>query len=212
MKYMEHSVMRSWCHLATVLVLACFAPGCAELDQLMKPRVEGLQQAPGFNGAVLTQGGIGEVHVESNLRDEPLAINSLEAMLVASVRQKRRDILVSENGRYQVTATLLANDVSKRSDNFDSHIYRWTKRRVKVNYAVTETGRQEPLWSGIIETSREELSSYETDKDNNTGKAIDAVVAAINKKDMYPYPSPPIFSDIAKLNFEGFALNLPSAK
>ena len=38
------------------------------------------------------------------------------------------------------------------------------------------------------------------------------VVAVVSGKELYPYPSAPLFSDIAQLNFEGFALNLPMVK
>ena len=78
---------------------------------------------------------------------------------------------------------------------------------------VTNAATEEQVWTGIIETSNEEVSNYELDKDaNSTDKAIDAVVAIVSGKEVYPYPSAPLLSDIARLNFEGFALNLPMAK
>jgi hypothetical protein len=40
----------------------------------------------------------------------------------------------------------------------------------------------------------------------------DELISAINKKEVYPYPSPPLLSDIMKLNFEGFVLNIPREK
>ena len=204
----------SMCKLAAaLLVFTCLLSACAEFEQLTKPRVEGLQHAPSFDNASLVEGGFSEIHVQSSLTDKKININAYETMLIAAIREKRRDVTVSQDGRYTVTANIIANDVTQRADNLESHIYKWSKRRVKVSYVVTETATQEQVWSGIIETYREELASYESDKEQKkSDKVIDAVVAVINKKDIYPYPSPPLLSDIAKLNFEGFALNLPRAK
>jgi hypothetical protein len=41
---------------------------------------------------------------------------------------------------------------------------------------------------------------------------LDAIAAAISKQKTYPYPAPPLFTDVTKRNFEGFALNLPMVK
>ena len=64
----------------------------------------------------------------------------------------------------------------------------------------------------LVQEEVRELSSYEVESRDNTGKVVDAVVAAISQQELYPYPSPPLFNDVAKLNFEGFALNLPLEK
>jgi len=213
MKYGVDSMLLRGKFAAVVLFITCFICSCAEFDQLMKPRVEGLQQAPGFDGVSLREGSMGEIHVQTSLNDQAFNASILETTLIAAIRQKRPEVLVSQNGRYQVTASLLANDVTKRSDNFDDHIYRWTKRRVKVSYLVTDATTTDQVWSGIIDVNREEVASYEVKKDAKKGdKVVDAVIAAISKKETYPYPSPPLFVDIAKLNFEGFALNLPMDK
>jgi len=205
---------RSFGALTPVLLgLVLLLSGCAELDQLMKPRVEGLQKAPGFDGDALTKGGLGEIHVQSNLTSNEMNTNSLEMMLVGAIREKRRDLQISQTGAYQVDATLLANDVTKRSDSFETHLYRWTKRSVKINYEVTETESGKPVWSGIIDTNRESIASYEFDQDEKSrDKVIKSVIAALNKEDRYPYPSAPLFSEVAKTNFQGFALNLPRDK
>ena len=82
-----------------------------------------------------------------------------------------------------------------------------------MKYEVLDTQSKEQVWSGIIETSREELASYESGKkQKNSDKVVDAVVSVINKTDMYPHPSPPLFFDLARLNFDGFVLNLPLDK
>ncbi len=196
--------------LITILLFSlCFVSACAEFDQLMKPRVEGLQLDTGFDSASLRAGGVGEIHLQSSLT-EHININTLETILIAAIREKRRDVTVSQDGRYQITANLIANDVTQRTDNFENHIYKWTKRRVKVNYIVIETATKKQVWGGLIETSREELASYDIKNDKKTSeKVLDILAAAISNQEVYPYPSPPLFDDIAKLNFEGFALNLP---
>lgn len=196
-----------------VLLSACFLASCAELDQLMKPRVQGLQKATGFDAAALQEGGIGESHIHTSLVDDEIHINALETMFITAVRDKRRDVTIGKTGRYQITANIIADDVTQRADNFDTHYYRWSKRRVKVSYEIDDSETAEQVWSGIIETSLEEVASYEISKNDKTSdKVIDVVVAVINKKEVYPYPSPPLFSDVVKSNFEGFALNLPIEK
>lgn len=213
MTYNAGSLKSRNINLSILLVLLCLVSACAEFDQLMKPRVEGLQQDPGFDGAALQEGGIGESHIHSSINDKDININVLETLLIAAIREKRRDLLISQGGRYEIEASLIANDVTKRSDNFDTHIYRWTNRRVKVSYVVVEIETAKQVWSGIIETSREEVASYEVKKgEKSSDKLIDIVVAAVNKTDKHPYPSAPLFSDVAKLNFQGFALNLPLEK
>lgn len=213
---MKHS--KAWASnfgtlIPVLLGLVLFLTACAELDQLMKPRVEGLQMAPGFDSDALTKGGLGEIHVQSNLAINEMKSHSLEVMLVAAIREKRRDLQVSSSGSYEVDATLLANDVTTRSDNFETHLYRWTKRSVKISYQVTESETGKPVWSGIIDTNRESIASYEFDQDEKSrDKVIKAVIAALNKEDRYPYPSAPLLSEVAKLNFQGFALNLPRDK
>ena len=54
------------------LVLGSIVGACAELDQLMKPSVQGLQKASGFNGEALQLGGVGEVHVHSSLANKKI--------------------------------------------------------------------------------------------------------------------------------------------
>ena len=79
------------------------------------------------------------------------------------------------------------------------------------NLAEKDTGQR--VWSGIIDTYQENIASYEFDKDEKSrDKVINAVIAALNKVDRYPYPSPPQLNDVAKINFQGFALNLPRDK
>lgn len=213
MKNVVNSILLRGKFAAIALVITCFICSCAEFDQLMKPRVEGLQQAPGFDGASLREGGMGEIHVQTSLNDKAFNASILETTLISAIRQKYPEVLINQNGRYQVTASLLANDVTKRSDNFDDHIYRWTKRRVKVSYIVTDVTIKDQVWSGIIDVNSEEVASYDINKDAKKGdKLVDAVVAAISKKETYPYPTPPLFVDVTKLNFEGFALNLPRDK
>lgn len=195
------------------VLLMLFQSGCAEFDQLMKPRVEGLQKAPGFDNDALTKGGLGEIHVQSNIVSNEINTNTLEVMLVAAIREKRRDLYVSQDGVYEVDATILSNDVTNRSDSFDTHLYRWSKRSIKVNYQVTEKNTGQRVWSGIIDTYQENIASYEFDKDEKSrDKVINAVIAALSKEDRYPYPSPPQLNDVAKMNFQGFALNLPRDK
>jgi len=91
-------------------------------------------------------------------------------------------------------------------------IYKWSKRRIKISYVVIDTSTGEQVWSGIIETYDEQLSSYDQKKKKSSDKVLDVITAAINKKELYPYPAPPFFSDVMKRNFEGFALNLPLKK
>ena len=43
-------------------------------------------------------------------------------------------------------------------------------------------------------------------------KVINAVIAALNKEDRYPYPSPPLFNEVVKMNFQVFVLNMPRDK
>lgn len=207
----KNNCSKSFAALIPVFLgLVFLLSGCAELDQLMKPRVEGLYKAPGFDGDALTKGGLGEIHVQSNLSSNEMNSNSLEMMLVAAIREKRRDVQISQSGAYEVDATLLANDVTKRSDSFDTHLYRWTKRSVKVSYEITESETGKPVWNGIIDTNSESIASYEFDQDEKSrDKVIKSAIAALNKEDRYPYPSAPLLSEVAKTNFQGFALNLP---
>lgn len=204
----------SCCRMIPVLLLLTLViSGCAEFDQLMKPRVEGLYTAPGFDNQALVEGNFGEIHVNSNLSREKVNHNTLETMLVAAIRDKRRDLMVSRDGAYEVDANLLSNDVTRRSDNFDTHLYRWTKRTIKVNYEVTEAESGKQVWSGIITTYREDIASYEFDQNEKSrDKVIGAVIAALNKEDRYPYPSPPLFNEVVKMNFQGFVLNMPRDK
>ena len=196
--------------LGVALVSVLCLVACAELDQLMKPRVEGLQQASRFDGTALSEGGVGEVHVQSRLTKNDINISAFETQLIASIRQKRPDLSISQAGRFSITANLIANDVSQRSDSFDSHLYRWTKRRLRVSYVVINSENSEQVWSGIIETYIEDIASYEVDQNEKSqDKLIDAVVSAISKEEKNPYPSPPLLGDVARMNFEGFALNLP---
>ena len=198
---------------ALVMISACFLGGCAELDQLTKPRVEGLQQDPGFDGATLAAGGIGATSVSSDVTGKKVNVDSLQVMLDVAIRNKRPDLAVSHDGRYSVKADVIANDVSKRTEDIGSTVYRWTKRRVMVNYQVRDITTGNRVWSGLIETYEESLSSYEKmKKEKSRDKVLDAIAAAISKEKSQPYPEPPLFSDVAKLNFEGFALNLPVNK
>lgn len=99
------------------------------------------------------------------------------------------------------------------TNSFETHLYRWTKRSVKMSYRVTATETGKQVWSGIIDTYQENLASFEFDKDEKSSdKVVNAVIAALNKEERYPYPSPPSLSDVAKKNFQGFALNLPRNK
>jgi hypothetical protein len=201
-------------HLPSKLIILllfslCFVNACADFDQLMKPRVEGLLLDTGFNGASLRAGGVGEIHLQSSLTEQ-ININTLETILITAIRQKRRDVTVRQDGRYQITANLIANDVTQWTETFKGQNNKWTKRRVKVNYSVIETASNKQVWGGLIETSREELASYDIENDKKLSEKVhDVLTSLIIKREVYPYPSPPLFDDIAKLNFEGFALNLP---
>lgn len=84
-------------------------------------------------------------------------------MLVTAIREKRRDLIISPQGSYAVNATVLSDDITKRSDSYETHLYRWTKRNVKVNYQVTETQSGDQVWSGIIDTYSENFASFEFD-------------------------------------------------
>ncbi len=91
--------------------------------------------------------------------------------------------------------------------------YRWTKRRVKVSYVVVDVTTGGQVWSGIIETYDESIATYEKKKEKKSiDKVLDAIATSISKKKQYPYPSPPLFTDVMKRNFEGFAMNLPFEK
>ena len=69
------------------------------------------------------------------------------------------------------------------------------------------------MLSGIITTYREDIASYEFDQDEKSrDKVINAVIAALNKEDRYPYPSPPLFNEVVKMYFQGFVLNMPRNK
>lgn len=200
------------CSLQVVLVLALtgFIAGCTELDRLTKPGVEGLLLAPDFNNAALINGGLGAARVGSSLKDAAVDPEVLETLLTTAIRSKRPEVPLGARGRYQVTAKVIANDVSKRSDDIEGTIYRWAKRRVKVNYAVIDGATQRQVWGGVIETENETLSTYEKRKKKKSSeRIIDEIIQAVTETEPYPYPDPPIFSDVAKQNFEGFALNLP---
>lgn len=195
-----------------VLVIVTLLGGCAELDQLTKPRVEGLHKVEGFNNAVLTEGGFGKTGVVSSLADADINTEALQPMLEAAIRKKRSDLLVSSDGRYQLTANVIANDISQREDVLENTVYKWTKRRIKVSYKVIDSTTGEQVWTGIIQTDDEPIASYEIKSKKSKDKVLDAVAAAISKTEQYPYPAAPVFSDVAKRNFEGFALNLPKKK
>jgi hypothetical protein len=59
MRYTAGSLTLRKLKIATFLFPLCLVSACAEFDQLMKPRVEGLQRGPGFDAAALREGGIG---------------------------------------------------------------------------------------------------------------------------------------------------------
>ncbi|MCP4284980.1 MAG: hypothetical protein GY792_11075 [Gammaproteobacteria bacterium] len=195
-------------------ILISVMPGCADLDRLTKPRVDGLQRAQYFNSSTLREGGIGDTRVLSSLAPgDVINLATLKPMLDASIRNKRPDLAVNSSGRFQVTANIIANDVSNREDDLDTQIYKWSGRRVKVSYTVIDASTKERVWSGIIESSGETLATYEKKKaEKSRDKVLDAVIAVISKREPRPYPSPPIFSDIVQRNFDGFALNLPFDK
>ena len=196
--------------LATLaLTLMSMATGCAELDQLTKPRVEGLQRAHEFDSAALTEGGFGNTKVTSSLMVEEVNSDALEPMFAAAIRKKRPDLITGSNGLYDITANVIANDVSQREDTLENTIYKWTKRRVKVSYTVVNSSTGVQVWTGIIQTYQEPMASYEITSKKSKDKVLDAVVAALSKTEQYPYPATPVFSDVMKLNFEGLALNLP---
>ncbi len=106
-------------HATTLLVSIGLIAGCAELDRLTKPRVEGLQQADDFNSALLTEGGVSNTQVRSSLTGDKVNTEVLETILSGAIRSKRPDVAVGLSGRYQVTANVIANDVSKRNDDLD---------------------------------------------------------------------------------------------
>jgi len=104
--------------------------------------VEGLQQARDFISALLTKGGFSNTQVRSSLAGDKVNTEVLETMLDGAIRSKRPDVAVGSNGRYQVTANVIANDVSNRDDDLDNTIYRWAKRRVKVSYVVASLSHE----------------------------------------------------------------------
>lgn len=200
------------CSAQAVLLLALtgFVAGCAELDRLTKPGVEGLLLAPDFTSAALTDGGLGAARVGASLKGDAVDPEVLETLLTTAIRSKRPDVPLGARGRYQVTARVIADDVSKRGDDIEGTIYRWAKRRVKVNYAVVDGATQRQVWGGVIETENETLVTYEKEKKKKSSERIvDEIIQAITETEPYPYPDPPFFSDVVKQNFEGFALNLP---
>ena len=200
--------------ISAVIIPVCLLGGCAELDQLTRPRVEGLQQDSGFDDASLVTGGVGAASVHSSLTgNKKINTDALQIMLGTAIRSKRPDLTVKNDGRYVVKANIIANDVSKRTDDLENTLYKWTKRRVMVNYVVSDTTTGKPVWSGTIETYEEALASYNKKKDEKSrDKVLDAIAAAISKQETHPYPAAPLFTDVARRNFEGFALNLPIEK
>ena len=199
-------------YATALLVSISLITGCAELDRLTKPRVEGLQKTRDFNSASLTASGFSNAQVISSLAAGEINTAGLEPMLDGAIRSKRPDLAIGPSGRYQVTANVIANDVSHRDDQLDKTFYKWSSRRIKVSYVVVDTSTEERVWSGIIETSDEQLASYEKKKKKSSDKVLDAIAAAISKEEQYPSPNPPFISDVVKRNFEGFALNLPHEK
>lgn len=197
-----------------LLTSMIFILGCAELDRMTKPKVRGLQQAVNFDQPALIEGGIGNTQLSSSLPSgDEINIEALEPTLAASIRSKRRDVDVHSDGLYLVSANIIADDISRRESDLDTTLYRYTKRRVKVNYAIVDSSTEEQVWSGIIETYEEAVASYEKSENQKSSDAIvDAVTEAITKKELRPYPEAPIFGDVLKLNFDGFALNLPYEK
>ncbi|WP_299397328.1 hypothetical protein [Pelagibius sp.] len=194
----------------SALVTAAFLAGCETLDHLTAPGVEGLLLAPDFTAVALTDGGIGDTGVRSTLDGRTVSPQSLQTMLTAAIRSKRPDVFVGTRGRYQVSAQVIGDDVSKRSQDIEGTTYRWAKRQVRVSYSVVDgaTGRQ--VWGGIIATENETLATYEIQRPTKTSeRVLEEIVTALTDTDPYPYPDPPAFNAVVTQNFEGFALNLP---
>jgi len=183
MNFSTSSIKNFGIYATTLLVTISLITGCAELDRLTKPRVEGLQQAHDFNSVVLTEGGISNTRVRSSLKGNAVNTEVLETMLDGAIRTKRPDVAVGSSGRYHVTANVIANDVSKRDDDLDNTIYKWTKRRVKVSYVVVDVSTGGQVWSGIIETYDESMATYEKKKEKKSiDKVLDAIATSISKK------------------------------
>jgi hypothetical protein len=195
-----------------VLIATSFLSGCAEFDRMIKPRVEGKYSADEFNHSALVAGGVDKLIITTGLVSDDINTDALLPLFEAAIRTKRPDLAIDSSGRYSITANVIANDVSKRESDLEGTIYKWTKRRVRVSYNVEDTSTDQQVWKGIIETYAEPLVSYVKKDQTSKDKVYDAVIAAITKTELYPYPSPPFFSDVVKLNFEGFALNLPFEK
>ncbi|WP_420347392.1 hypothetical protein [Pelagibius sp.] len=192
------------------LVVATFLAGCETLDHLTAPGVEGLLLAPDFTAVALTDGGIGNTGVRSTLDGKTVSPEALQTMLTAAIRSKRPDVFVGARGRYQVSAQVIGDDISQRSQDIEGTTYRWAKRQVRVSYTVVDgaTGRQ--VWGGIIATENETLATYEIKQPKKTSERMpEEIVTALTDTDPYPYPDPPAFNDVVTQNFEGFALNLP---
>lgn len=200
--------------LVVLFASTTFMLGCAEFDRITKPKVRGLQQAVNFDQSALIEGGIGNTQLSSSLKSgDEINIEALQPTLAASIRSKRRDIDVSSDGLYQISADIIADDISRRESDLDTALYKYTKRRVKVNYTIIDSSTDEHVWSGIIETYEEALASYEkTGKEKSSDAIVEAVTEAVTKKELRPYPDAPFFGDVLKLNFDGFALNLPYEK
>ncbi len=196
--------------LFLTLVVATFLAGCETLDHLTAPGVEGLLLAPDFTAVALTDGGIGNTGVRSTLDGKTVSPEALQTMLTAAIRSKRPDVFVGARGRYQVSAQVIGDDISQRSQDIEGTTYRWAKRQVRVSYTVVDgaTGRQ--VWGGIIATENETLATYEIKQPKKTSERMpEEIVTALTDTDPYPYPDPPAFNDVVTQNFEGFALNLP---
>lgn len=198
--------------VVSLVFMVMMGTACSELDRMTKPRVQGKVKSAEFDASALRGGGVGELMISSSLNSNDVNANALLPVFEAAIRKKRPDVSVGPDGRYQIMANVIANDVSKRESDLEGTIYKWTKRRVKVSYLVEDSVTGEQVWKGIIETYEEPIASYEKKDQKSKDKALDAVIAVISNTEVYPYPSAPFFSDVVKLNFEGLALNLPYEK
>ncbi|GAA5218364.1 hypothetical protein ACFSJ3_15910 [Corallincola platygyrae] len=146
--------------------------GCAQLDEWTKPNVQRLVVDPGFTPDRLVVDGIDSATFKNPTTNTKVSEDALAVQLITAIREKRKEFKVAVGSRYRVHAKLLENNVSKRTDDLDPDIYKYTTRTVKVSYVITDSANGDAeVWSGMIETSDERLASYKREKKQRTLKS-----------------------------------------